>query len=968
MKKPNNFLILLVLLFTSVNMWSQVTGIKNIPGDYPTLAAAVATLNAQGVGIGGATINVPAGYTETLTAALQLNMSTNQSGLNRPLMIVKSGLGSNPLITAHTGTSTAVDGIFVLSGADFVTIDGIDLNDNASNTTNTMQMEWGYALLKNSGVDGCHNVTIKNCSITLQKSLGTSVYGVYAGNHNNVNTSALTVTNFAGTNSNNKFFNNSIQNCYNGIFIGGFNAGAPYDFYDQNNQVGTDGISTRRNQILNYGGLTTVAYGVNTIYQNNFKCFATYFNNSGGTNGTNDIYGLYCNTALNANVDIYNDTLNLVSAGTSHVMYPIYNNAGGTGAGNTVNIYNNVVSSINYSTATTGGFYGIYDGSTATYHNIYNNKFQNNTHNGTGTYAGIYYAGSSATLVKTVNIYNNLIDGNTKIGTSGTFYGIYESTSPHTINTYSNTINNNNCNASGNSCTFYGIYNNAAPPFEYIYNNTISNCTSGTGGLYGIQATTGGGTNKWLYQNSVNSCTATGGQVMGLYPNFGVVNYVYNNNIFNLANTGTNVASPNVTGIFYGASVNNVAYTYNNFISDLKAPNTSNAFAIAGMVLDGAAGTSNHNVYNNSIYISATSTTALFGCTGIHVGNNPASFELKNNIVVNNSTPIGAGLVSAIRRTQTILAPYSALSSNNCLFAGTPTASNVIHTDGTNNHSTLQNFKDAVTPREQASFTGLPPFLNVASTPYDLHLNNTIATACESGGQPIAGNTQDFDGQTRNVNTPDVGADEFAGISNDVSMPNIIYTPLTNGAVVASRNLNNFAVIFDASGINVTAGTKPRLYYKKSSDANTFAGNTTADNGWKFTEATNNTSPFNFTINYALLTAPVSAGDVIQYFVVAQDLATTPNVGINSGSFTAQPSNVNLSSSELPLGSTINQYTIVGTNLSGTINVSSTDTYTSLTNAGGIFEAINSGVLTGNLTIGINGNLTTETGLHGLNQ
>ena len=101
--------------------------------------------------------------------------------------------------------------------------------------------------------------------------------------------------------------------------------------------------------------------------------------------------------------------------------------------------------------------------------------------------------------------------------------------------------------------------------------------------------------------------------------------------------------------------------------------------------------------------------------------------------------------------------------------------------------------------------------------------------------------------------------------------------------------------ITDGSGVNTTAGTKPRLYYKKSTDANTYVGNTSADNGWKYVEATG-AGPFNFLTSYALLQSAVVAGDIIQYFVVAQDLAATPNVGINSGTFNAVPTSVALTS------------------------------------------------------------------------
>jgi hypothetical protein len=40
----------------------------------------------------------------------------------------------------------------------------------------------------------------------------------------------------------------------------------------------------------------------------------------------------------------------------------------------------------------------------------------------------------------------------------------------------------------------------------------------------------------------------------------------------------------------------------------------------------------------------------------------------------------------------------------------------------------------------------------------------------------------DFDGDTRNVTTPDIGADEFNGTGLDLTAPNIVYTPLANTA------------------------------------------------------------------------------------------------------------------------------------------------------------------------------------------
>ena len=69
------------------------------------------------------------------------------------------------------------------------------------------------------------------------------------------------------------------------------------------------------------------------------------------------------------------------------------------------------------------------------------------------------------------------------------------------------------------------------------------------------------------------------------------------------------------------------------------------------------------------------------------------------------------------------------------------------------------------------------------------------------------------------------------------------------------------------------------------------------------------------------LRGSVAVGDVIQYFVVAQDLAGTPNVGINSGTFAAQPASVALTAAAFPLTGTIRNYTIVGAPLNGDYTV-----------------------------------------------
>ena len=92
-------------------------------------------------------------------------------------------------------------------------------------------------------------------------------------------------------------------------------------------------------------------------------------------------------------------------------------------------------------------------------------------------------------------------------------------------------------------------------------------------------------------------------------------------------------------------------------------------------------------------------------------------------------------------------------------------------------------------------------------------MNTAIATQTESGGTPVTtpiAVTDDFDGNTRNATTPDVGADEFAGIGLDLTAPIISYSPLLNTGSTSVRTLE--VTVTDAgSGVPTTAPGWPNL-------------------------------------------------------------------------------------------------------------------------------------------------------------
>ncbi len=891
----NLLFIFIIVGLTSGNTFAQLTGTKTIPGNYASILAAITDLNSLGVGSGGVTFNVASGYTET---AANLIITATGTASN-PIVFQKSGSGANPLITAGIGVSTTLDGIIILSGSDYITFDGIDLQENVANTTTTTQMEWGYALLKADGTNGCRYVTIKNCSIILEKS-NLNTKGIYSANHTTASTTTVTVTDTLGTNSRNNFYSNIISNANTGIWIGGYSAAAPYDLYDQNNEVGAAG--GRQNKIFNYGS-TTTAYGVYGIYQNGMKVFNSNIDNSGGTAATSTLYGIFLSTGTNSNVDIYGDTISVASGSTTSSMYAISNAMGSTGTDNTVNITNNVIQNCSYSTATTGAMYLIYNTASAYNLNVTGNKIINNNYGSasttsTGSVYFLYISGGTATS-NIWQINNNLISDFTRtqsaLGT-GTHYLLYVPSSGPILNITGNTIKDLTIPSTSTS---YGIYLTGSIVYTLTCsNNTVKNISRpnlSTGGFYCYYQSSGaaGGTadifnnsfrdvnisgagtiyglycaasmDKNIYGDTLYNLNTTGGSIYGLYSSTGNISKIYNNKVTALYTT---------TGTIYGGYITSgtTNYFYNNFISDLRATTSTSAIGLAGIYFSGGT---NDYAYYNSVYLNASSTSVTtFGCAGIYASTTP-TLELKNNIVVNNSIPgPTGGYVTAYFRNSFNISTYSSASDNNDFYAGTPSPNQLIYNDGSNFLQNMSDYKQLMTPRDASSFTENPPFVNVTTPPFDLHISISSPTGIESGGSPvttpIAINT-DYDNQTRNVLTPDVGADEGTFTLGDLQKPIVSYVPLTNTGLTTNRNLT--AAITDNLLLQTTPPNDPRIYYKKGANSTFKYRNKTSSAGDNYT----------FTIVVDSM-GTLSIGDTVFYYIAAQDVGTpplSPNCGTN---------------------------------------------------------------------------------------
>ena len=187
--------------------------------------------------------------------------------------------------------------------------------------------------------------------------------------------------------------------------------------------------------------------------------------------------------------------------------------------------------------------------------------------------------------------------------------------------------------------------------------------------------------------------------------------------------------------------------------------------------------------------------------------------------------------------------------------------------------------------------------------------------------------------------TPSIGCyEEFI----DIAPPVIEFTAVKNASLAASRQFS--AHISDVlSGVD-TLNYRPRLYYKKASQANN-------SDSWQYSVASGPAPDFNFTFDYSKI-GGVKLGDVIQYFVIAQDLAPKANIGFNSGYSFEDLTNLDLQDNAFPIYD-YNSY-LIAPSISGIKTVGAGGDYLSLTGDNkGVFKALANSVVVGDISFQI---------------
>ncbi|MEI6881264.1 MAG: hypothetical protein WCK82_08040, partial [Bacteroidota bacterium] len=942
--------------------------------DYANLTTATADLLANGL-LGPVVLELQPSYvSSTETFPITFGNYAGLGATNTLQVTVNSAAtGLSIANTATTGTAQTID----MNGASYVTIDGRPGSTGTTSQLSISSVNLGTQTiryingannntLKYVTVTGVNNGTT-TATYGLIAFLGTTGTTSTSGNRYNTisnctigagATSPLKGIYSAGQSSTILNDYNSVLNCN---FVDIFNVTAA----SAQNSVSIDISGTNNSDWTVTGNsfyLTTArAHTAGAIVQtavytgggngynisNNYfggsgpQCSGTWtingtaasyrfnaLNMSGGTLRTSSIQG---NTVSNINIV---STTAVASAGNPLLGGIIIMGSGNVNVGDiTPNLIgsssavDNLVAANSTAITTNGnGVVGIFCSSTGIV-NIKNNVIGGLTYtSGTATIAtnvvGIMNSGGTGKKVISGNTVGGNFSNSFRAGTSG-----FSTTGANTV---------------------IGI-NNTGAGVVVVSGNTLSNYVAyGTTGVTVVRGVlTSSGTDTIANNNISNLSTNGAGSAMGIASSATTAGIDITRNSINNLTVVNSGASARGIQISSGLATPRVAY---NFIQGISAPSSNGNAMIMGIDIGHTVA---QNIYNNTIVLG-TSTTPLTGVTNfgvIGISYNTGTTDIRNNLVYINATAIGTGVNIALRRVAGTnnTAPTNLANTSNSNIYFVPSADyNYFYAEGaTANRVTIVNayhncasctntgvttapvvdaninsscakykaFMGASSSRESGSFYENVTFAGGSTIPNNLVPAPTGGTFVLNGGSVVSGLTTDYFGNAVSGTTPDIGASEFtSGTTQDATAPSITYTAIAATACTSNPTLT--ATITDASGVDF-ASNPPRVYYRYSTDAVTglASANNNTVGGWKFVTASSQVgNNFNFTIDYSLLNTTVAAATVIQYFVVAQDLAATPNVklstvGLASG-FCA--TSVALGSSAFPIvaSPTVNSLTI----------------------------------------------------------
>ena len=382
----------------------------------------------------------------------------------------------------------------------------------------------------------------------------------------------------------------------------------------------------------------------------------------------------------------------------------------------------------------------------------------------TGGSGGVIWISSPSASDSATNntIRNCVITGSSNTGTligvsvSGALGGVAPSAAINTV------IRENVISKAVYGIYVVGVDSNRMGTGNQILSNVMGSATTGDGfTIQGIFSVYQNGI--MIADNDVQNISGTStSSMLGINFVECMNSTVSANKVHFMRYTGTSTTK------VYGVHQANTAYTtvskpsantfVNNAVYDLASTAISTYWNVSGINNNGGYG---DKYYYNSVYLtgSLSGSAGTGGSGAFSNGNgntttNADAIDVRNNVFAVNATSSAAAKLYAHYTARTSYAGSTV--DYNVLFAtATGTATSAIGRIGTTDCSTLLAWQTA-TSQEANSRASDPRF--VSST--DLHIQTTVPTPVEGAGTPIAGVTVDFDGDLRNVSTPDIGADE----------------------------------------------------------------------------------------------------------------------------------------------------------------------------------------------------------------
>ncbi len=424
------------------------------------------------------------------------------------------------------------------------------------------------------------------------------------------------------------------------------------------------------------------------------------------------------------------------------------------------------------------------------------------TNSNTGGTAGIWLRPSSATTG--VGATNNTIKNciiTTGVTTSNISYGIhigsFSALGSAGEDNDNNTITNNTISSATIGIFAKAVSNAGSSDNLIISDNILSGpSTSSSTGLKGLDLAYLN--NATINGNTINAYLSSGGgNPIGILLGTNVLNTsITRNQINNIKYTG--IGGYGGKGIDINTTNATSALTIaNNMISDIGGDSYSGTSdGIYGIRIQGT-NTGGINLYYNSINLtgSASNTQASSISAALFISTTSATnLDIRNNIFANSIVSSSTTGKAYAIYSAAVNTAFSNINYNDYYVSGTQGVLGFLSSDRTDLTGTQTGFG------QNANSINADPFFTSAT---NLHAN---ATQIDGTGTPIGAVTTDFDGETRNATTPDMGADEFAAAGMSYVSSTVTQNSTAINAGATAQQVIGIQVVTTgtASPINLT--------------------------------------------------------------------------------------------------------------------------------------------------------------------